>query len=235
MRSNPFGLVALVALSASACTENVDSTDVKTSGVYAEMSVLAQGNGSSEVSAGLKVGGSNSNTYLEMKGPDSLSATVGTSTKTLSKSGNFYKTTFPVDAADTSFVVAFNRGPDDESAPNSTVTLPAPFTIAGIATGASISRAAGFTATWQAETPADPMRWTLDGDCMFSANKSISDTGTVTIVAADFSMHSGEEQTTCAATFCVDRTRTGTIDSAFGEGGSIDSSQHRCVAFSSTP
>ena len=227
--------VAFTALPAIACTETVDSSDVKTSGVYADMSVVASGNGSSEVSVGLKVGGSNSNTYLVMKNGDNLTAAVGTDTKTLSKSGNFYKTTFPVEAADTAFVVAFNRPPEDTSAPNSTMTLPAPFTIAGIAAGDVVSRATGFAATWTANADGDAMHWTLDGDCFFRKDHDMADTGGATIGLADFDVHQGDEATTCNANFCVDRTRNGVLDPAFGEGGVIDSAQHRCVAFSSAP
>lgn len=233
MRLSTLSLIAFASLPAVGCTQPVDSTDVKTSGVYADMSVVAKGNGSSEVSAGLKVGGSNSNTYLVMKGEDKLTSTVNTSTKTLSKSGDFYKTTFAVDAADTAFQISFMRATGDVSAPNSTVSLAAPFTIAGIAAGASISRAAGFTATWDPST--DPMNWTLDGDCLFHTNKSMSDTGTVTVATADFDVHSGEEQNSCNATFCVERTRSGTLDPNIGEGGVIDSAQQRCVAFTSAP
>jgi hypothetical protein len=236
MRFSTLTLFAFVALPAIACTEDVNSTDVKTSGVYADMSVTAKGNGSSEVAAGLKVGGSNSNTYMNLDGADELIATVGDESKAMSGGPNYYKTTFATDAADTAFVIAFNRGPDDIQAPNSTVSLPAPFTIAGIATGDSISRAAGLTATWTAATDGDSMRWSLDGDCLFATNRSLTgDTGTVTVATADFSVHSGDEQTSCPANFCVARTRSGTVDPNFGEGGVIDAEQQRCVAFTSAP
>jgi hypothetical protein len=171
---------------------------------------------------------------MQMKGEDGLTATVGTETKTLGGGPEFYKTTFATDAEDTAFVIAFNRGPDDVDAPNSTVSLPAPFMIAGVA--GEISRAAGFTATWTAATAGDAMRWSIDGDCMFETNKSLtSDTGTVTVVLADFNMHSGDEQTSCAANFCVARNRKGTLDPAYGEGGVIDAEQQRCAAFTSAP
>jgi hypothetical protein len=234
MRFSSLALVAFTALPAIACTESVDSSDVKTSGVYADMSVVASGNGNSEVSVGLKVGGSNSNTYLVMKNGDSLTAAVDPDTKTLSKSGDFYKTTFPVEAADTAFVIAFNR-PNDTPAPNSTVSLPAPFDIGGIAAGDTVSRGTGFTATWTANLDGDQMHWTLDGDCFFRKDHAFADTGSAVFALADFQMHSGDETTTCPANLCVDRTRNGVLDPAYGEGGVIDSAQHRCVAFNSAP
>ncbi len=46
------------ALLALACTESVESTDIRTTGIYPEIEVVATGNGSSKVVA-LKTGGAN--------------------------------------------------------------------------------------------------------------------------------------------------------------------------------
>ena len=233
MRSIGFWATSAVALGAMACSESVDSTDVRTTGVYAEMSVHAHGDGQSQVQVDLRVGGANSNTHLALKGVDKLTATVGTVTKALSKSGDVYVTTFPGDAADTQFVMAFTRGPDDISAPNSSVTLPEPFTISGIAQ--TISRQVGFTATWQAGTKGEPMIWVLRGDCLIAQGGSISDAGRTIIPPSQFIAIVGQEQTTCNASFCLEHDRKGTVDPAFGEGGTIESLQSRCVAFLSAP
>ena len=238
MRAIGLWATLMLALGAVACSEDVDSTDVKTSGVYADMSVVATGDGRSKLTVDLRVGGASSNTHLDVKGTDSLTANDGTTTKTLTQSGNVYTATFDGDAADKKFTVIFNR-PDDKSAPNSWVTLPAPFAIAGVAAGATVSRAAGFTATWAASTAStDRMQWTIDSDaggCLFANSKSISDAGQTVITASDFSVHSGEEQATCNANFCLDRTRDGALDPAYGEGGKINATQKRCVAFMSAP
>lgn len=235
MRFFTLGLLALAAFPAIACTQTVDSSDVRTSGVYADMSVLAKGNGSSDVSVGLKVGGASSNTYLVMKNADKLTATDGTDTKTLSRSGDYYQTTFGVDAGDTLFTIAFMRGPNDTNAPDSNVTLPPPFTLAGIAAGQTVSRQAGFTAAWDPSAAGDRMRSSLDGDCLFRTDKSFADTGTVTISGTDFNVQSGQEQATCQVTFCVERFRNGTLDPAYGDGGVIDATQQRCVAVNAGP
>ncbi len=231
MRANGVWAILTLALGAVACGEDVDSTDVKTSGVYAIMSVTATGNGQSEVSMDLRVGGANSNTHLDLKAGDQLTATVGTTTKTLGQSGYVYKTTFDAEAADTKFVVAFTRA-NDTSAPNSSVTLPAPFTVAGI--GATVSRAEGLTATWAKSS--DPMSWRLDGDCLFLKSGSMAaDAGAVTLAPTDFSPLSGKETATCPAKLCLDRTRSGAVDPAYGEGGTATAVQSRCVSFSSAP
>jgi hypothetical protein len=233
MRS--FHIVLITALMLPACAEDVDSTDVRTSGVYAEIDVLAAGNGKSEVTTDLRVGGSDSNTHLKIKGEDELVATGDGVAKTMSLSGFLYKASFDVEAEDTEFVVAFMRGPDDDDAPNSNATLPAPFVLAGVESGAQVARAAGFQLTWTAATVGDGMSWQLDGDCLFPQTGSMSDTGQLRVDPSDFKVHSGEEQNTCNASICVSRSRNGQLDPAYGEGGVIKAAQRRCIAFVSTP
>jgi len=230
-----YGLLGVFAVGLAACTEDVDSTDVRTSGVYADMEVLATGNGQSEVTVGLKVGGTNSNTFLELDGEDELVASADGQNRNLTERGNYYEATFDTDAGGTEFKVAFNRGPEDTDAPDSHVTLPAPFELAGLDQGQTVSRADGFTLTWETSPDDDDMRWELDGDCLFHESDGISDTGTVTISASDFDPHSGDEDTTCNARICVERSRRGSVDSAFGEGGVIEAIQRRCVSFESAP
>jgi hypothetical protein len=233
MRLIGFWATLAAALGAMACSEHVDSTDVRTSGVYADMSVHASGNGKSDVQVDLLVGGSNSNTHLVLKGADKLTATVGTVSRVLSKSGNVYATTFDGEAAETQFVVSFTRGPDDTSAPNSSVTLPEGFIIGGIAQ--TVSRQVGFTATWQAGTKGEPVTWVLRGDCLVAQAGSISDAGQTVIPASRFVAAASQEQATCNASFCLERDRQGTIDPAFGEGGVFGATQNRCAAFLSAP
>jgi hypothetical protein len=222
-----------VVLGAMACSEQVDSTDVRTSGIYADIEVLAPGSGKSDVEVDLRVGGASSNTHLEMKGADKLTATVGAVTKVLGKSGNVYVTTFDGDAAETQFIFAFTRGPDDTSAPSSSVTLPEPFIISGIAQ--TVSRQFGFTATWQAGTKGEPMGWVLRGDCLVTQVGSMADAGQTVISPSQLIPVVGQDQATCNASFCLERDRRGTLDPAFGEGGVISAGQSRCAAFLSAP
>src|SRR6187399_1447419 len=81
-----------------ACTETVESTDVRTSGVYPEFRVVADGSGSSQVSARLKVGGNDSNTFLDLKDDDRIEVTVGEETRRLEETGSHsYTAIFPTD------------------------------------------------------------------------------------------------------------------------------------------
>jgi hypothetical protein len=45
----------------------------------------------------------------------------------------------------------------------------------------------------------------------------------------------GEKNATCQVTITLQRTRTGTIDSHYGYGGTINAAQTRSVTFTSTP
>src|SRR5262245_21418092 len=126
-----------VALMALACTESVESTDIRTSGIYPEIEVVSTNGTSSKVTVWLKVGGDDSNTYLELEGDDTLEATVDGETKTLDGSGDSYSATFNTAEEGAEFTIAFLRGDEDDSAPESVVTMPAPFDMALGATAAS--------------------------------------------------------------------------------------------------
>jgi hypothetical protein len=225
--------VACVGALAFACTEDVDSNDVRTSGLYADMEVLATGNGDTTVSVALKPGGSRSNTYLVMEGEDELVASVDDEDRKLGKHGNYYETTFGTDAGETEFVVEFRRGPDDVDALDSHATLPEPFEIDDVP--GSVSRADLLEVTWTPSGTDDDMTWELDGDCLFPNGDDMSDTGTLSLSAGDYDVHSGSEEETCDATLCLERTRDGRVDAEFGEGGVFRAIQRRCVEFSSTP
>lgn len=227
-----FALASLGAL-ALACSEDVDSNDVRTSGIYAEMEVLALGDGRSTVTVTLKPGGRSSNTYLVMEGEDELVATVDDASRALTKDGNGYQSEFDVEAGDTEFLIAFQRGPDDVSAMDSSVTLPDPFTLEAVAD--SVSRAEPLTVTWSPSGTDESMHWDLDGDCLFPESGSVNDSGTLTVESTDYDLHSGSEEETCPARLCLERRRSGQIDPAFGEGGEIVARQRRCVSFSSAP
>jgi hypothetical protein len=225
-----FGLVASLV----GCTEDVDSTDVKTSGVYADIHVLADGDGSSTLTVGLKVGGSKSNTYLDLKGGDELVATAGdAASQELSQSGREYKATFDTEAGGTKIVVSFNRA-EEESAPNSSVVLPDPFELEGIERGQKISRKDTLEITWDAAE--ESMSAELKGDCLTIESRSFSDSGRFELEPALYDLSAGTEATeSCNATLCFDRSQSGKVDAAYGEGGKIVATQRRCVAFMSTP
>lgn len=221
------------ALLALACTETVESTDIRTTGIYPEIEVVASGNGQSKVSVRLKVGGDDSNTFLDLKGDDTLEATVDGETKTLDQNDNSYSASFPVDAEGTEFSIAFLRGGEDDDAPASTVVMPAPFEMALGATEAS-RMTDDLEYSW--EPAADgTMRWQLHGDCVQVKSGSTPDDGANTIAAGDITTFESEKDETCTVTLALTRQQSGEIDPAFTEGGSIVAKHVRSDTFTSAP
>jgi hypothetical protein len=221
------------ALLALACTESVESTDIRTTGIYPEIEVVATGNGSSKVTVRLKTGGDNSNTFLDLRGDDKLEATVGDETKELDQSGNSYIASFDTDEGGTEFTIAFTRGEEDDSAPESIVTLPEPFDMTIDATTASRADD-DVPYSWE---PAgdDDMDWHLDGDCVQLASGHTPDDGMNTIAAGDIETFDSDKEKTCTVKLQLERAQGGTIDAAFTEGGSIVAKQVRSDSFTSAP
>ena len=237
MRTSSLLLPLLLAL--PACTK-VESSSILTKGMSASMSVSADGTGKSVASASLRVGDSAVD-FVDLSSGDSLVASSGAKSQTLSRSVLFnvvtYSTSFSgLDAGDTPYTIAFKRSLD-AGAPSSTCTLPAPFTLTTPAPGASLSRGgADITLTWQGGT-ADKMRYELKGDCLASKSDAITgDPGTLVIprgtVAVNDPKNAGQ---TCTGTLVVRRRRDGKLDPAFGHGGNIYGEQVRSVTFTSTP
>lgn len=224
---------ALLLLLSVACKETVDSSDVRTSGVYPEIEVTANGSGDSTVRVELKVGGSNSNTYLELRGDDELVATVGDTKKTMKESGNGYVATFPVDEEGTEFKIAFLRGDEDESAPESKVALPAPFELTLEQTEASRTDDE-LKYTW--DPPGDGnLDWDIDGDCIKQDNGSTPDDGSNKFDKDDIDTFESDKDKTCSVTLQLVREKSGHVDAAFEKGGSIVARHVRKKTFTSTP
>jgi hypothetical protein len=227
-------IIAAVSLLAFGCSESVESNDVRTSGVYPEITVTANGNGNSTVSVRLKVGGSGSNTFLDLKGDDELTATVDDETKTLDGSGNTYQATFDTDAEGTEFTIAFLRGDEDDDAPESTVTMPAPFDLMLDVTTAGRG-ADDVEVTWAPPVSGGQATWKLSGECIKLDTGSIPDDGAHTIEAGAIETFESDMDESCTATFEMTRSRNGTVDPAFTEGGRAVARHVRSQAFTSTP
>ena len=234
MRSRVLGLFGLVFL-ALGCKESVESTDIRTTGIYPEITVEAEGSGSSTVTVKLKVGGSNSNTFLELTGGDTLEATVDGETKTLREtSDEVYSASFPVDAEGTEFLIAFLRTEEDESAPASVVQLPAPFELE-VAPREASRATDDVELTW--DPPADgDLDWDMSGECIEREFDEIPDDGTYTVTADSIEpfLESDKEES-CTVSVQLERSLRGSIDEAFTEGGRIVAIQRRRGSFTSTP
>jgi len=236
MRTLQLGFVSLVlsASLAAGCRQEVESTDIRTTGVYPVIDVTAEGSGTSRVLVKLKVGGPASNTYLELVGPDRLTATGAGATKELDSSGGVsYAATFATEAAGP-FVVSFIRGEEDDDAPNSTVNLPEPFTLTVETT--ELSRATGDLAfSWTPGPAGGVIDSSLYGSCIDTLIETIPDDGTGSISRDRIHARDGATTESCTVTLTLARTHVGQVDPAFTEGGRVTATQIRDRAFTSTP
>jgi hypothetical protein len=224
----------VLALGLFGCSEEVESNDVRTSGIYPEFEVVASGDGTSDVEVRLKVGGSKSNTLLDLTGDDTLEVTADGVTKTLEgRSGNRYTATFNVDAGGTEFIFAFLRGDDDDSAPMSTVRLPAPFEME--VTSANVVRTVDDVEfTWEPAGEGD-MEFEVQGNCFFFETGKTPDDGAHTVSADDLVGPGEDDGDECTGTVDLARGQSGSIDDAFTEGGRIRAYQVRRDTFRSLP
>lgn len=226
--------LALTALASVACTEEVESTDIRTTGIYPEIVVTATGNGSSLVQVWLKVGGARSNTYLDLKGDDTLIATVDGESKALDGGpGHVYRASFPVDAEGTEFEVGFLRGEADDDAPSSKVRLPAPFDLVVDTTEAS--RAADEVSFSWDPPGSGSVSWQAKGSCIITESASTPDDGTGSIPSGEIRTFESDKEKSCTVDFELTRERAGQVDPAFTEGGRVVARQVRSSSFTSTP
>lgn len=233
-------LLALVAL--TGC-EDVASSDVLTSGMWASITVEATGDGSSRAVTILKVGGATSNTYVELMGDDALTATLGEETLDQSKEslGDFhqYVASFSSDAPAVPYTVAFTRTVDT-GAPESVVSLPQPLVIDTPMNGEvaleSFSRAAPITLAWSNAGTTDAMELWATGDCIEPYHMEISgDPGTLTIEANTLQPLNNDTAASCAVSYTLNRWNNGSLDVGYGEGGLARGLQTRVFELLTTP
>jgi hypothetical protein len=239
-------LLFAIACGAAAC-QKVTSTDVRTSGVYAELTVTAHGTAEATVDATLWVGGALSNTYLALTGPDHLTAYVGSDVFPMQGHSDIYEhyaAIFPYPVADTELRVAFDRGADDVSAPGSTVIVPGLFAVAPPAK-TEYSRANDtLEIDWAPFDATQIVSWSVYGTCVqFLGADAAVDSGRVAIPAGTLKKppppgpdeeHHPVPPDDCTANADVTKSRAGQVDPAFS-GGSCTASQGRSVTFTSVP
>jgi hypothetical protein len=235
-------LVPSAAIFVLACTK-VDSSSIKTSGMSAHIHVAADGTGQTTASASLNVDDSLTD-YVDLSTGDSFVTTVNGTSQTMSRSNVLnvitYLATFTgKDAENTAYTVAFRRT-SDTSAPNSTCTVPRPFSIQGPASGASLSRTNDdIVVRYDSVPTTDALTYDVQGDCVAtSLGHAVAggDSGSFTIPKGTLvSSDPSQAGVTCRVTITLHRSRNGQLDPAYGYGGSIWAEQVRSVAVSSAP
>jgi hypothetical protein len=226
-------LLAGMLLPALVACESVDSSDVLTSGMYADLTAQTEGEGT-RATATLRVGGGTSNTFVRLGADDQLTVNLGETTLEMEEVslGELYSYIADFDTSEpgSTFNFAFNRVVD-AGAPASTATLPEPFTLTGPQPDAVFSRTTqDISVTWENSNMGDPMEVRITGDCIMDATLAVAqDSGSFLIDADTLESFDGTVDQACDATISVYRRRPGTLDVGFGEGGLVYGSQLRTV------
>jgi hypothetical protein len=224
----------------TACTK-VDSQDILTHGMDAEITAQGDAFGNTTVTTTLYLGDPINLNFVELTAGDELIATNGSTMKTLQETSilniTSYTAQFSTNAADEEFEVSFQRTVD-AGAPSSTVTLPDPFDIEPYTN--PVSRAADMTIAWTAPA-TDKLEWSISGSCIDAAGAALqADTGGALLPAGTVKkrMSTGPNDVvpdSCDATLQLTRSRDGDLDPGYGKGGSITGTQVRSTMFTTTP
>lgn len=227
----------LLAVLCAGCS-TVDSSDILTSGIHAELSAVSSGDGTTDVQATLYLGNPINLNFVDLTGDDELFAVHGSQRKEMNETILLnivsHRASFPTDAEGEQFEIEFSRTIDN-GAPSSTATLPATFTLSGPT--AATSRAAALPLSWSPASSGDQMTWQANGDCIDVASGNLSgDTGSFSVPADTLKkrMAAGVADT-CMVTVSVRRSREGNLDPGYGKGGYIAGVQVRTVTVMSTP
>jgi hypothetical protein len=230
-------LLVTVLLLGSGCV-SADSNRVPTDQIAAELQVTADGSGQTIAHGWLwthRAGDPPLNeTSIELVDGDRLVASSSGSslamqeTEILNAYG--YDAIFDSDGAGQSFQIALMRD-SDASAPSSSVTLPAPFTVTVPTT---FARSAPLTVTWTSSGSADEMRFRFVGACVDAELGPVADTGQATFPAGAVTAKAGGPAS-CMLSLEASRSRSGSLDPAYGQGGAITATQQRTVTLTATP
>ncbi|RYZ09424.1 MAG: hypothetical protein EOO73_03765 [Myxococcales bacterium] len=226
--------LCLASLASVACSkETTSSVNVKTGGIAALIDVYADDETNATVHVELKVGGSSSNTYVDLEGDDELRATVGGVTKTFTaRDTGIYEAKFSGVEEDTEFVVTLER-PDDVTASGNSGTLPAPYTLDEPASELSREEEE-LVLSWDPDS-RDKMTLELDGDCIYPFKKDVPDTGMYTVAPGTLDSTNDDEPEACDVDVDARRTREGQADSKFDPESYFRLHQRRQVTFVSNP
>jgi hypothetical protein len=228
-------VACVLGLGAVGCSkETTSSKDIKTGGIAALIDVYADTDDAATVHVELRVGGSSSNTYVDLEGGDVLKATAGDTTKELKvRDTGIYEASFSDVGEDTEFSVVLER-PEDTTADSNSGLLPAPFSLDEPPSNLS-RKDDDLDVTWAPANKGDPMHVAFDGDCIFDSSDSASDTGTYKVEAGSLDSTGGDKPETCDITVSVQRNRDGEADSEFDPESWFRLHQRRSASFTSAP
>lgn len=216
---------------------DVDSTDIRTSGLYAHFEASSEGTGTVVMTGRLYVGGA-VGTLVELKGEDQLWAQVGAVTRRFSGGDGGYSVRLDDDGDGTEIVVSLTRGNGDEGAPESRIRLPRAFepSLKGLPRGDSLARGKSLTVRWSpAGAGTGVMGYSISGNCIFPKMGQTSDDGEMVISSAEITALKTARGRSCDVVVEMGRDSSGSVDPNFGEGGIFRAYQIRRINFTSTP
>jgi len=218
----------------SACTETVDSKDIRTAGIWASITANANSDAATTVKVELRVGGPDSNTYVDLSGGDQIFASGNGKRLEMEAQGTgTYEIDFNDAAADTEFIIDLQRDSDDD-APMSKGLLPGPFSLQ--VPNMSASRAQDLTITWSPSGTTDDMTLQLGGTCIFNRTIDIpGDTGSHVITGGTLASINPDKPETCDVNIEMKRTRKGEADRAYDPASLFVLTQTRTAKFTSAP
>jgi len=228
------GVAVLLAVQV-ACAD-VDSQDILTNAMYANLSITADGSGDSEAVAALRVGGANSTTYVELSDGDTLTAQAGDGEPDVMTEAELfeyhaYHAVLPTDDPALDYTISFVRTVD-EGALGSILHLPDPFEMDEVSD--EIPRSQDVPLNW---TPADAgldMTVVTSGTCVEAYSGEVPPADGAFDIPALVPLE-GEETNSCEVTVTLRLIEEGSLDPHFGEGGQALGYQVRSVNFLSTP
>lgn len=218
------------------CSKEVTSSaNIKTAGIAALIDVTAENDSLSTVYAELRVGGSSSNTYVDLASGDVLKASAGDAFKEMLADDDGYAAEFETAAVDTRFSVAFERADGDNATENSG-TMPAPFKIGALPDTKPSRANDDFTITWDTVDTSSDMIAELSGTCIFTEKVDVvGDEGMLLIPKGSLDSTGGDMPKECDITVTLTRSRTGQADPAFDEESWFKLHQVRTASFTSAP
>lgn len=236
--THPHRIVAVAALLvfSSACDE-IASSDLFTEDMSAEIGVFADGDGSSTAEVLLRQGDIQSLVFVELTGADVLTASLGDEDVIMQgvdlAALHRYDADFDSAVADGTYTFSLTRDVDD-GAPSSTVSLPEPFDLGTLAS--TLTATEDLAITWTPADSADAMSVRIEGSCILTFREDIpTDAGTWTVDAGDLELVDDTATDGCTLEVRLIRTRAGSLDTGFGEGGEITAQQLRSASVTFTP
>lgn len=233
--------IATFFLILNGCDE-VASEDINSSGIYAEIEVISNGNGTTTVEAQFTTSSSFNSSDIELTGADSLFVTVDGINFTFNKNNGLlehdtYVSTIPTDEAGKVLTVTLQR--QGESALNSVVSLPEKFLVSMPSEFSSFSSGDILTSTWSLLTTSlsDGMEIEYDLQCVHAMggllsipkNANVTDAGLYSVnVDALLAGANIDQSQICSAEITYTRFINGTLAN-YGKGGFIKAKYNRKV------